>query len=107
MALPEFGYTVECKQVLRLARERITVTAPTAVVDQRLGVGLLDQQHDQVHQPGPEAEAEEKIKSNGTVQESAARPHTQTHDGPFLCVLVLTQIAWLAALGYGAYWLLP
>ncbi len=81
----------------------MTATA-AAAADDIVRVGLADDEPDHIAECGPTGHAPEQGGNQADVQ-GAISLRRRVHDATVLSLIVLIQIAWLAALAYGT-WLL-
>lgn len=82
------------------------MTAGTAVADRLPGVGLLDEQRDEVHDDRPYRETEEQGEgeAEGGVPLGLRRTRARrVQDVTVLSIIAAVQLGWLSILGYGLF----
>lgn len=82
----------------------MTATA-AAIAEEIVCSGSAEEKLGDIHEPRPAREAPEHGRHEADVQSGVVSVRRRVHDVSILSLIALIQIAWIAALVYGA-WLL-
>jgi hypothetical protein len=80
------------------------LTAVTQV--DALRVALLDHQQRDVRHHGPEGDAQEEVERERAIQEAMTGAHAEIHNGSFIWMLIVAELAWVATVCYAVLWFL-
>jgi hypothetical protein len=79
------------------------MTAATAVADETLAAGLIEQPDQQVGQTPPAGAAEDQVEQRGEVESTPRAAGCRLQDVTILSLIAAVQLCWLTAVGYGVF----